>query len=263
MRRCGVGPRPNSSNATRNSSTPTWLENAPPELIEFHAKILKGRDVLGRLLHDRRMIPTWDHIERKRKVKTSVPLSPFTYSGLWGAILTALSRANRAEELRKAGKPSLHAERKKHALKASDFAAQLAAHLEKDGPLDFLAHTLFPDDVERLALMVLRDRDLNKSGVALANTTFVELLVEFHRRAQASAQTQPIVLRVRAKKEAKKDVRALTFVRELHDVFFKHRFGRPMHTAIAAIANVALDLPAHLELTGDEVRRALPRNIRQ
>jgi hypothetical protein len=256
-----VGPRPNSSNG--NSSTPTWLEGAPPELIEFHAKIRKGRDVLGRLLHDRRMVLTWVHIDRQRKVKTSVPLLPFTYSGLWGAILTALSRANRAEGLRKAGKSPLHAEKKKHALKASKFALQLAAHIEKDGALDFLAHTLFPDGVERLALMVLRDRNLNKVGVSLANTTFVELLVEFQRRAGEIAQTQPIVLRVRAKKEAQKDARPITFVRELHNVFFKHRFGRPMHTAIAAIANVALDLPAHLELTGDNVRRALPRNIRQ
>jgi hypothetical protein len=219
--------------------------------------------VLGRLLHDRRMVLTWVHIDRERKVKTSVPLLPFTYSGLWGAILTALSRANRAEGLRKAGKSPLHAEKKEHALKASKFASQLAAHLEKDGPLDFLAHTLFPDDVERLALMVIRDRDLNKSGVSLANTTFVELLVEFQRRAQASSQTQPIVLRVRAKKEAKKDVRPITFVRELHDVYFKHRFGRPMHAAIAEIANVALDLPAHLELNGDAVRRTLSRKIRQ
>jgi hypothetical protein len=243
--------------------SPRWCPSAPSELIVFHGKTGFGKDVLGRLLQDPRMVRTWAQIERQRKVKTSVPLLLFTYSGLWGAILTALSRANRTEGRRKAGKPPLHAKKRQHALKALKFASQLAAHLEKDGPLDFLAHTLFPDDVERLALMILRDRDLNKSGVSLANTTFVELLVEFQRRAQASAQTQPIVLRVRAKKEAKKDARPITFVRELHDVFFKHRFGRPMHTAIAAIANVALDLPAHLELTGDAVRRALSRKIRQ
>ena len=241
---------------------PEWLTNAPRELITLRSTTGSGRDELDRLLQDQRMVPTWRQIEKQQgRIKTS--LLPFTYAGLWGAILTALSRANRAEGRRKAGKRSLHAEKKEHAVKAADFASRLIKHLEKDGPLDFLAHVLFPDKVKDLAFRRSRDSSLHSAGMSLANTTFVELLVEFQRRARESIQTPPTVLRVRAKKEVKKDVRPLTFVRELHRMFFEHRFGRPMHTAIAAIANVALDLPAYRELTGDEVRRAVSRKIRQ
>jgi hypothetical protein len=207
---------------------------------------------------------TWKNLHRQQQkvgMETSL-LHPFTYWSLWGAIQTALSTANRDENSRKAGKLPRHKVAQKHATDAAKMAANLAAHLRKDGPLDFLGEELFPfpDDVARLASIGIRDPKLNRAGVSLASTTFVELLIEFRRRAEESAQSQPIVQRVRAKKEARKDARPLTFIRELHRIFFKHRFEHPMHTVIATIANVTLELPPHLELTGEFVRRALSNN---
>lgn len=207
------------------------------------------------------MAQTWGRIEKARRDEPG--RLAFTYSGLWGAIQTAFRSASRAETRRKAGKKPLHVEKKEHALEASRFAARLAAHIGKDGALDYLSYTLFPDGIEQLARMAIPDRNLNKAGVSLANTTFVELLAEFQRRAQESAQTQPTVLRVRAKKEAAKDARPLTFVRELHCMSFEHHLKGPMHTVIARIANVALDLTAHREITRDYVRRSLPPKARQ
>ena len=242
-----------------------WLSSAPVELIAIHGKRGSGWDVLDLLLKDRRMARAWVQIERHRGAETSKPLTPFEYSGLWGAICTALSRANKEEKRRKApNMEPLHVEKKKRADKACWLASRLVAHLGKDGPLDFLAHSLFPGKVEDpakvedLALRHVRDPKLNKAAVSLANTTFVELLGEFQNRAQKSVEGPPIVFRVKAKQEAAPDARPLNFIRDLHSMFFEHRFGRPMHTVIAAIANVALDLSDHRELTGDAVRRALP-----
>ena len=241
--------------AARAKSAP-WLQTAPPELVQLHGR--SGGDrraVLGRLLQDLRMARTWRQVERQQQ---KVGMDPFS---LWGAIQTALSGANREEARRKTGKLSLRKEAQKHASKAARIASNLAGHLRKDGPLDFLAHELFPDDVARLAWIGIPDRNLNKAGMSLANTTFVELLIEYQRRAEKSVQTQPIVQRVRQRKEASnKDIRPLLFVRVLHNIFFKHRFGGQSHAVMAAIANVTLELPPHLELTGDAVRRALREN---
>jgi hypothetical protein len=205
--------------------------------------------VLGRLLQDPRMIRAWPQIERQRK-KVAGSLLHFTYSSFWGATQTALFRANRAEKDRKAGKPPLRQRSRKQAKDAAKMASRLVAHVTKDGPLDFLASDLFPfsNEVVNLAWKGIRDRDLNKAGVSLANTTFGELLRAFVARARADA-APPTVLRVRA------NVRLLTFCRELYHIFFKRRFEPPMFSIIATIANVALEIPEHKQVTGEDVRK--------
>lgn len=240
-----------------------FVASAPQELIDFYeASGGVRRELLGRLLRDKPMARIWARIEEIREEQFNARGSAFPYSALWGAIQTAFSRANRAERTRKNRKKPRHITQQQHARKAAALAAKLVAHVSKDDSLNYLAHTLFPDNVERLTGRAAPDRNLHKTKVSLAHTTLVELLNEFQKRATDSTRIEPLVKRVRARAEAHKDVRPTTFVLELDDIFFKHRVSRPMHSVIATIANVALDLPNYNKVTDDYVRKLLSRKKR-
>jgi hypothetical protein len=229
-----------------------WTSHAPRELISLHGKIRLGRDVLGRLLQDPRMSRAWfeidKRIEKRAKATGGVP-SPEAYQRLWGAIITAFSRANRAEKRRKTGAILPHRERKDQCFKAADIASRLAKHLE-DGPLDLCAHEFFPEAVVRLARVNFQSRGYEVAQRDLEWTTLRDLLLELERRARTEAARPPVVAKVTGEFESNYFIRMLAG-------HFEHHFGGTMDASLAAIAAVALDRKASKELTANDVKRAL------
>jgi hypothetical protein len=230
-----------------------WTSNAPRELISLHGRIGQGRDVLGRLLQDPRMNRAWveidKRIDKRAKAPGGVP-SREAYQRLWGAIFYAWSKANQAEQRRKAGAILPHRERRDQCLEVADIASRLAKHLE-DGPLDLCAHELFPEAVVRLARAGnFQSRGYDVAQQALEWTTFHDLLLELERRAQAEAARPPVVAKVTGEFESNYFIRPLA-------QHFEHYFGGTMDASLAAITTVVRDRKASKELTANDVKRAL------
>jgi len=207
-----------------------WPAAAPLELIRLHAKISKGRALLGRLLSDPAMTRAWKTIGKRISDQGLEPGEQ--YQRLWGAILTAHIQARRNETRQKAGKPLLHEERASHCRKVARRATQLAKLME-EGPLDMRVCDVLGDQ---------------NAG----DTPIIWVLAALEKRGRAEARRKPLVAKRSFERPANEFIRLLV-------EHFRYHLGGELRATLAAIANMALDRTNESRLTVEDIRRALPK----
>ncbi len=218
-----------------------FLPNAPDALVELHSKVLRGKDILRRLLTDPRMKRSWALIGQRCSGAQD-------YLRLWSEIRYALQKSRLPEPPR--------AKVRDHFLRIAKNAEKLANTIP-DGPLDRLTYEFFPDDEAQHAFKTDNWSGLRtdeRDDVAHRNIarwpSMTVLLSEFARRASTLAEEA--MSKNRTVDRDTDDRRLIYFIRHLAQYFRQH-LGGPMEGTLANIASIVFERQIELKL----VRQAL------
>lgn len=237
-----------AKHSTVPKGTIIGLPTAPSVLVVLHGRIGVGKDILGRLLTDRRMRRSWTTLSRHISRDAQ-------WEQLWREIVYALMSAKKQKRGRRIKTRDSY-------LRIMRASRALATSIE-NGPLDLLAYEVFPEDVMRINRVpdwkILDSLGRSQEAFRLLRDwpSVPEMLRELATRATVlatQAMRNPALV-----DHLTRDSSTIAFARALAD-YFSARFEQPLYGTVSRIASVVFDREVSKSFVAQAVRRRKGRH---